>query len=450
MKIFNTITKQVEPFIPRSENRVQLFVCGPTVYGPAHLGHAKTYTQFDFIAKYLAQHFNVQYLMNITDIDDKIIIKAQQLQTQPLEIAREFEQLFFKDMSWLGNRVPDIVARSHDHIEEVVNQIERLIDIDAAYETKNGWYFDLTKFERTTDSLTKRELLPEEVNSYSRVSTDSKRNPNDFVLWKFSKPGEPSWETVLGAGRPGWHIEDTAITEKFFGQQYDIHGGATDLIFPHHEAEIIQMETLSGQKLANYWMHTGLLEVDGQKMGKSLNNFISIEDLKKTHNPLTLRLFFLSRHYRSTVEINNDILAETDKLRKRVEELYHKTNNEEDSEDHKSLIKTKRKLIHKALEDDFNTPVAFAELYTFVRHTNNLSKIGNQTRSFLEEINSLFETFDFGTELSLPLELTDLIALRDKARLDKKWDVSDKLRIEIQEKFGGSLKDTSAGTVWMP
>ena len=451
MKIFNTETKTLQTLTPNIPGKLQVFVCGPTVYDYSHVGHAKTYTQFDFIVKFLKRYYDVSFLMNITDVDDKIIARAKEQSSDPFAISRLYEDKFFEDMEWLGNEKPTIVARAHDYIPQIISQVERLASIGAAYRLEDGWYFDLSKRNRETSSLTNRILTGDD--NRSRLEKKNKRNDGDFVLWKFSKPGDPSWESkVLGNGRPGWHIEDTAITEHFFGQNYDIHGGATDLIFPHHEAEMIQMETLSNVKLANYWIHTGLLEVDGRKMGKSLNNFITIRELKRNHSPLTLRLFFLSRHYRSTIEMNDDLLAESLGNRERVETLYRKTSEEHpDTPVQLEIIQKIKSDVYSALQEDFNTPEAFATFYTFVRDTNKGTSFGLETRKFLNEINSLFEVFDFSTPIisADTEEIENLISQREEYRKTKKWAESDKIRNLLVSQFNVVVEDTPDGPKWL-
>lgn len=287
MKLYNTLTREKEIFKPIKENRVKMFVCGPTVYDHSHIGHARTYISFDMIARYLKyKGFSVFYLQNVTDIDDKILKRAQESSSDPQELARKFEEKYTEDMKVLGVENVNLYARATDHIPEIIQQIETLLSKGFAYETENGVYFDESKFSEF-GKLSNRRI--EDLNVH-RISPDSnKRNPGDFVLWK-KKDDEPFWDSPWGSGRPGWHIEDTAISEEYFGPQYDIHGGGLDLIFPHHEAEIAQMESASGKKpMVRYWMHTGFLNVMGEKMSKSLGNFITIKDLLQEYSPEVFR-----------------------------------------------------------------------------------------------------------------------------------------------------------------
>jgi cysteinyl-tRNA synthetase len=324
LRVYNTLTREVEDFAPQDPALVRMFVCGPTVYDHSHAGHAKTFTQFDFIARYLRRRYQVRYLQNITDIDDRIIARAAEAGVAPAELAATYEKSYADDMRWLGNTSVTDSARALDHIAEIVSQVRRLIEAGAAYELEDGWYFDLSTFPEYGKLSGRMTVAPED--SVSRIDDNSaKRNPGDFALWKRPKPGDPSWDTELGPGRPGWHIEDTAITEKFFGAQYDLHGGAVDLIFPHHEAEIAQMEKISGRApLARYWLHSGLLRVDGAKMSKSLGNFLTIGEMRAQWDRRTLRYAFLSHHYRASMELDAELLRAAQASRKRIESLYRR------------------------------------------------------------------------------------------------------------------------------
>ncbi len=295
MKIYNTMTRKKEEFKPLKENRIKMFVCGPTVYDKSHIGHGRTYISFDVIARYLKyKGYSVFYLQNITDIDDKIIKRADELGVEPLKLAKEFENRYIEDMETLGVENVNFYARAMEHLDEIINQIQTLVDKNFAYETPTGVYFDEEKFP-DFGKLSNRNI--EELNVH-RVNPDpTKRNPGDFALWK-KRDENPAWDSPWGKGRPGWHIEDTAISETYFGGHFDIHGGGLDLIFPHHEAEIAQMESATGKKpMVKYWLHTGFLNVSGEKMSKSLGNFITINELLKEYDPQVFRFFVLSTHY---------------------------------------------------------------------------------------------------------------------------------------------------------
>jgi cysteinyl-tRNA synthetase len=445
LHLYNTASRQVEPFLPHHPDRVQLFVCGPTVYDLSHAGHAKTYTQFDFIARYLGLMHDVQYLINITDVDDKIIRRAAETGRQPIELARDFESAFWEDMAWLRNRRVSKVARASDYIEEVVSQVTRLRDMGVAYQTSDGWYFDISQ----APHYGYLSHAPYTESGVSRVETSQKRNSGDFALWKNAKPGEPVWDTPLGAGRPGWHIEDTAITERVFGPQYDIHGGALDLIFPHHEAELAQMETLSGlHPMVRSWLHTGFLTVNGEKMAKSAGNFTTIRQLRGEVEALTLRYVFLTQHYRSSFDLTETRLAEAKAVRTRVEaywqQLGHDTNAEASA-----AVENLRGLFYNELDNDLNTPAAFAHLFDFIREANRLDRDhGLAMREFLQELNVLFEIFDADATPALTADLRELVETRAELRRARQWAAADAVRERLTA-AGVTLEDTPDGTkIW--
>jgi len=321
LRVYNTLSQKKEIFRPRQNKKVNLFVCGPTVYDFSHIGHARTYIAFDMIAKYLKEKgYKVFYLQNITDIDDKIIKRAKEKNITPKQLARKFEKEYYKDMKALGITSVSKYARATDYIQEIINQVKKLIEKGVAYRINDGIYYDITKF-KDYGKLSRRTVLQAE-DAVSRIDeAKEKRNKGDFCLWKFSKPGEPKWKSPWGWGRPGWHIEDTAITQKHFGYQYDIHGGARDLIFPHHEAEIAQMEAISGKKpMAKYWLHTGFLTVEGKKMSKSLGNFITIREFLKENSPQILRMLVLKNHYRSPIDYSEKEINQAKKELQRIAE----------------------------------------------------------------------------------------------------------------------------------
>ncbi|MDP2641212.1 MAG: cysteine--tRNA ligase, partial [Candidatus Yanofskybacteria bacterium] len=289
MEIYNTLSGRKEVLKPRGSVRgkkFELFVCGITPYDLPHIGNARTYIFYDMMVRYLrSQGYEVSYLQNITDVDDKIILRAKELSMTPRQLARKFEREYMQSMKALGVKSVDSYQRATDNIPEIISQVERLLKKGYAYGAEDGVYYDISKF-KDYGKLSGRTVQQAE-DATSRIDESvKKRNRGDFALWKFSKKGEPAWPSLWGKGRPGWHIEDTAITEKHFGPQYDMHGGARDLIFPHHEAEIAQMEAVSGKKpLARYWVHTGFLTVGGEKMSKSLGNFVTVRDFLANHSP---------------------------------------------------------------------------------------------------------------------------------------------------------------------
>jgi len=364
LKLHNTLTGNVEDFEPLEEGRVKMFVCGPTVYDYAHIGNAKTYTQFDIIARSLTYlGYKVNYLQNITDIDDKIIARAAERNIDPAALAEEYEGYYLADMRSLNNVSVAKYARAHDYIPQIESQVKRLLDQNFAYKISDGYYFDI-KALADYGKLSGRSSLKAD-DAVSRIDENpEKKNPGDFCLWKFKKEGEPSWPSELGDGRPGWHIEDTAITETEFGAQYDIHGGAVDLIFPHHEAEIAQMESVSGLKpFVKYWLHTGFLNVDSAKMSKSTGNFFTIRDIfERGFSPLSLRYLFLLSHYRTPVNFTWEGLEAASNAYNKLKDFVSRTALDTGIVDqaYKAIFKEK-------LENDLNTPQALAVLWTLVK-----------------------------------------------------------------------------------
>ena len=435
LKIYSTLSRKKEVFKSIKKEQVNLFVCGPTVYDYAHLGHAKTSVQFDFIVKYLRyKGYKVFYLQNITDIDDKIIKKANQEKTDWKEIVKKYRETYFQDIKALGVDSINKYANATDYISEIISQVKRLIEKKIAYKISDGYYFDLTKFKEY-GKLAKRKIL-EKDDAVSRIDENpEKRNSGDFCLWKFKKENEPSWKSELGEGRPGWHIEDTAITEKYFGSQYDIHGGGLDLIFPHHEAEIGQMESISGKKpLVRYWMHTGFLKTNKAKMSKSLGNFSTIKDILKKYCPETIRYVFASTHYRKPLDFSDKILENAKLSYERLKNIC------EEIEDDKKINEKYLEEFEKAMDDDFNFPKALQVLWKIVRDEKSEGKY--QTIKKIDEV--------FGLKLlekekiKISKEIQKIIEEREKARKNKDWKKADEFREKIK-KFGYYINDKQDG-----
>ncbi|MGB3443207.1 MAG: cysteine--tRNA ligase [Actinophytocola sp.] len=451
MIIYNTLTRRKEQFIPMEPGKVRMFVCGPTVYDLSHVGHAKTYTQFDLVARYLrARGYQVTYAQNLTDIDDKIIRRAAELGIPPQQLAKEYEQAYLEDMAALHNTSVDTHERALDHIDDIVAQVQALNDRGHAYQLDDGWYFDLTTFPDYGKLSGRTDTRPEDA--LSRVDeNDHKRNPGDFALWKARKPGEPYWDTPLGPGRPGWHIEDTAITEALFGPQYDLHGGAVDLIFPHHEAEIAQMESASGRApLVRCWMHTGFLRVGGDKMAKSAGNFTTIRDALAKTDYRTLRYAFLSQHYRSSMELDESTLDQARGARRRVENFWRLIDADHDDQATRDLTERARDRFYARLDDDFDTPAALAALFDYIReHNRSGQQPGRVAGNFLNEVDALFDTFDFAPDETSVEDATieERLAERRRFRGEKKFAEADAIRNDLKAR-GITIEDTAAGTRW--
>lgn len=461
LKLYNTLSRKKEEFRPRKVKRVEIFVCGPTVYDFPHLGHARTYIVFDMITKHLKQKgYNVFYLQNITDIDDKIIKRAKEKKTNPQKLARDFEKEYLKDMKSLKIDSVTKYARATKYIKEIINQIERLLKNGCAYQIKDGIYYNIGKF-KNYGRLSRRTVLQAE-DGVSRIDeSKNKRNKGDFCLWKFSKPGEPKWKSPWGWGRPGWHIEDTAITEKYFGSQYDIHGGARDLIFPHHEAEIAQMEAISGKSpLVRYWLHSGFLTVGGKKMAKSLGNFITVNDFLKENSPRLLKLLVIKSHYRSPIDYNKKLLLQTKKEIERIDEFVVKLKEQKvkyksttkSSKLIKSLISKIKEEFEKAMDDDFNTPKAIAVIFSLVNKGNSLitqNKISStDAKDILEFLKKIDEVFNFifweKPKEEIPKETFELVKKRERYRKESLWQKADEIREKIK-KIGYWVEDTKEG-----
>lgn len=430
-----------------NKSTLKMFVCGPTVYDLIHVGNARTFVVFDAFAKWL-RHTGVdlRYIQNITDIDDKIIARAKEHAKDPFSYSRELENEFRKDVQALGITSPEY-HRATDHIPEIKSQVERLLKTGHAYEIKgNGIYFDLSTFP-DYGKLSGRTKLQDD-DAVSRIDENpNKRNSGDFCVWK------GSWEN----GRPGWHIEDTAITEKYLGPQYDIHGGGMDLQFPHHEAEVAIMESISGLKpFVKKWMWVGFLVNKNRKMSKSLGNFMTARQALKQYSAEGLRYYFLSAHYRSPLDFSEDNLKQAEAATQRLAEFLRKLERFEDEMPREpnapisAMIQKTREDFTHALDDDFNTPRTFGVLFELIKELNPL--IGNRTldQENAQEIKRLFEIVRnvFGIVsrhgFELPKTIEMLIEQRERARQSKDFELADKLRGQIEE-GGYRVDDTAYG-----
>jgi len=475
IKLYDTLTRDKKE-LPPDQKKIRFFVCGPTVYDYAHIGHARTYIFFDFFAKYLrTRGYDVFYLQNVTDIDDKIIRRAAEENKKPEELARFFMEAYLKDMEALGIHMTDdeneksdkiLYAPATKFISQIVGQVERLIDKGYAYKIDgDGWYFDIAK-DPDYGKLSGRTAREAE-DSVSRIDEAvGKRNRGDFCLWKFSKPGEPAWPGAnLGSGRPGWHIEDTAITEFYFGPQYDIHGGGVDLKFPHHEAEIAQQESASGRKpFVGIWMHTGTLLVKGKKMSKSLGNFITIRDFLKKYPPEILQWITLSHHYRSPMDYSDDSAKQAQSALDLIKEFLAKLLFSEknagaadsatvgSSAAVKNEIESARKDLSDSLADDVNTPLAVAGIFsTIARHQDGVWKLGKADIKIIKDyLSDSMDLLGFSLKIpKIPEKIEDLAKEREQSRGNKQFEQADRLRKEIKG-LGYEIEDTPQGPFLWP
>ena len=452
MQIYDTLSGEKKP-LPENGDKLKIFVCGPTVYDYAHIGNGRTYAAFDSIIRYLrSQRIKVYYLQNITDIDDKIIKRAAEEKKHPHTIANFFTRAYKQDMKALGVVSVNKYAKATGYIRQIVKQIQTLEAKGHAYKIDGeGYYFDIATF--ADYGKLSRRTAEQAEDSVSRIDEGiNKRNKGDFCLWKFEKPGEPSWNTALGKGRPGWHIEDTAITEYFFGPQYDIHGGGIDLKFPHHEAEIAQQEAASGKKpMVKIWMHAGHLLVNSAKMAKSAGNFITIRDFLKKHPPVLFRYLVISHHYRSPLDYSDKLAEQTKNsianLKQFLGKLWLVRNSEAGKLDVADLLERSAKVFHAAMADDFNTPEALAAIFGVVNSVNqeiwNLSQ--RQAEVVANWVTSLLESL--GVELKfphIPMKIRGLAKQRNLLRTNQQFVPADDLRKQI-EALGYIVDDTPAG-----
>ena len=458
LKIYNTLTNQKEVFKPIDPSMVGIYVCGMTVYDFCHMGHARVLVMFDVITRHLRRNFkDVKYIRNITDIDDKIISRAIENNEDIFTLTKRFIDAMHEDEIALGVISPDIEPKATDSIEQMINMIESLIKNGLAYQGKNGDVFYSVRKFKNYGKLSGKNL--DDLESGARVDIESnKDDPLDFVLWKMAKSNEPKWPSPWGDGRPGWHIECSAMSTHFIDDHFDIHGGGMDLTFPHHENEIAQSEGATGCKFVNTWMHVGFVNINDEKMSKSLNNFFTIRDILEKYDGETLRYFLISSHYRSPLNFSN---TNIDSAKSALKRLYTATRGLSDNVDidyvsNNNLDYEDR--FNSALNDDFNTPIAISILFEIAKQINverlNDLKKANALSQLLKKLANFLGILEYdadeylkqGSELS-ENEILDKISKREQARLSKDFAMSDQVRDELLE-FGIILEDTEDGTTW--
>ncbi|WP_148882325.1 cysteine--tRNA ligase [Thermococcus aciditolerans] len=469
IRVYNTLTKQKEEFRPLRDGEVRMYVCGPTVYDYTHLGHARTYVAFDVIRRYLEHRgYSVLMVMNFTDIDDKIIRRANETGEDPRELAERFLRLFLEDMKALKVKPADVYPRVTEHMDDIIEFVRKLQEKGYAYEGSDGVYFEVQRF---SDYGKLSGIKLEELRKGARVEPgEGKKNPEDFALWKKAKPGEPKWESPWGEGRPGWHIECSTMSTKYLGESFDIHGGGNDLIFPHHENEIAQTEACTGHEWVKYWLHTGFLMVNGEKMSKSLGNFVTIREMLERYDPEVIRLFILQRHYRSPLDYTEEGMEHA---KNNLERLYNTLENirvameradiafkwgQEEFEAYEA-IRNAREKFYSAMDDDFNTAEALKAVFEASNAVNRyLTKVEKPKESILRkaleffrivsEVFGIFEDYfreqRAGEEEAL-IQL--LIDVRAQLRKERNFALADRIRAELRE-MGIQLEDTPQGTVW--
>ena len=480
MKIYNTLTGKKEEFIPFATNEVRIYACGVTVYDYCHIGHARSAIVFDVMRRYFHHKgFHVTYVRNFTDIDDKIINRAQQEGIPWDAVARKYTDEYYTDMDRLGVERADIEPKATEHIGEIIAIVQKLIEKGFAYQADGSVYYSVDAFP-TYGKLSKRDK--DEMIAGARIEVDErKRNPLDFALWKKSKEGEPSWQSPWGEGRPGWHIECTAMSMKHLGESFDIHGGGADLLFPHHENEIAQSEAASGKPFVKYWVHNGFITIDKEKMSKSLGNFFTIREVLDRFDPEVVRFFLLSTHYRSPIEFSDLILQEAEvTIDKYYTTIMRVQDVSEKKTDGRELLSRAGELFsvlldsfmgkfEEAMDDDFNTALAIGHVFELIRELNRfldskpaslkdiqlvlsaqerLTQAGKILHLFgrtpLEWYASLMKVKRIGLSEA---EIQQKITERRDARIRKDWKLADTIRQELEEK-GIILEDKKDRTDW--
>jgi cysteinyl-tRNA synthetase len=473
LRVFNTMTGKKESFEPLESGKVRMYVCGPTVYDGCHIGHARSVVVFDVIVKYLkAIGYEVTYVRNFTDVDDKIIDKAHQLDIAPKAVAERYIKEFYEDMGALNVERATIEPRATDHIKPMIQFIERLIEAGFAYRVDGDVFYSVEKFKEY-GKLSGRKL--EEMEAGARIDIDErKKNPFDFVLWKSAKPGEPNWESPWGMGRPGWHIECSAMSSQYLGETFDIHGGGKDLCFPHHENEIAQSESVSKKPFVRYWIHNGFVNINHEKMSKSLGNFLMIKDVLKTYHPEVVRLFLLSNHYRSPIDFTEKAMEEARVGLDKMYALLLRAGGKIEIEHHRDFASGDWfRQFCEAMDDDFNSARGIGIVFEAVRtinrlldrHENDLSDPMKHTIA-----SGLSDILRIGTILGIlldspvayfnekqkqmleekavdPAVIAKLVEKRDAARKAKDWEKADQIRNQLAE-MDVVIEDRPDGTVW--
>ncbi len=461
LMIYNTLTRAKEEFKPLEDNVVRMYVCGPTVYDKAHVGHAMSAIVFDVIRRYLeSKGYRVIHVMNFTDVDDKLIHRAHQLGEDPIRLAERYIAEFMEHIRALGLLPATVYPRATQEIPQIIQVIQGLIDKGYAYQANGDVYFRVRK-DDDYGKLSHRKV--EEMRAGARIAPgEHKEDPLDFALWKAAKPGEPAWDSPWGPGRPGWHIECSAMNLHHLGPQIDIHGGGNDLIFPHHENEIAQSESYTGQPFARYWVHNGMLQLGGEKMSKSLGNLVTIEDFLAEHEANTLRLIVLGSHYRSPLTFNDEVIKQAERALERLRlALRPSTGEVTEGPQVEALAEQAqrtRERFESAMDDDFNTAGALAALFDLVRAINAARDAGvggpplARAQATLCELAGvlglrLAEDAAKSPRADVAPFINLLVDVRARLRQAKQWQLADAIRDGLAE-LGVVLEDTPQGTTW--
>ncbi|WP_456395552.1 cysteine--tRNA ligase [Desulfurobacterium sp.] len=468
IKVYNTLAEKKEEFIPLEKNRIKMYVCGPTVYDDAHIGHARSAIVFDVIRRWFEHRgYEVTFVRNYTDVDDKIIKRANEKGVTWKEVAEKYIKSFEEDMKALNVKEPTVKPKVTEHISEIIEMVKGLIEKGHAYEADGDVYFAVETFPEY-GKLSKRKI--DELMAGARIAPEEKkRNPLDFALWKKSKEGEPAWDSPWSKGRPGWHIECSAMSMKYLGETMDIHGGGLDLIFPHHENEIAQSESYTGKTFVRYWMHNGFVMVNSEKMSKSLGNFFTIKEILEKFSPDVLRFFLISTHYRSPIDFSFERLREAKAAFERIKNFLNTRTIIEnipqiDSEGSPIDVEKYINSFNEAMDDDFNTAKALGVLFEMVKEANILKdRAVKEQKISLNEKESLLKAAAFikATMKTLGFKLKEertandmedkliklLIDIRQKLRKEKNFKLADEIRDELKE-MGIVLEDLPGGTVY--
>lgn len=472
LRVYNTLTKRKEEFVPLNEGEVRIYVCGPTPYDYCHIGHVFSYVVFDVIKRYLRyKGYKVKDVQNLTDIEDRVIERARETGEDPLKLSAKFSEIFFEDFDALGVERAEVSPKVTEHIPEIIALIQKLLDKGFAYVVEGGdVFFEVAKFPEY-GKLSGQSI--EELKAGARVEVDArKKSPEDFVLWKAQKPGEPAWNAPWSRGRPGWHVECSAMSMKYLGETFDVHGGGQDLIFPHHECEIAQSETATGKQFARYWLHNGLVTINGQKMSKSLKNFITAREALQKYGAELIRYWVLKTHWHDPIDYAPEKFAVAknelqkfydflDNLAFALEEKESdpKEGNPEDKVDGEveNALDVATQAFGEAMDDNFNTPQALVSLFEFRDFAYKYLMQEKTTKASIEAIRSKFKALanvlglflvERKPELPIPKEEIEAkITEREAMRKAKDFATSDKIRAALKEK-GIILEDTASGTRW--
>lgn len=463
IRVYNTLTKRKEEFVPREPGKVSMYVCGPTTYNYIHLGNARPIVVFDTIRRYFQYRgYQVTYVQNFTDVDDKIINRSHEEGISAAAVAEKYIAAYFEDTEALNVLKADIHPKVTEHIQDIIDFVQKLIDNGHAYEASGDVYYDVRSF---TDygKLSGRDL--DDLKAGARVEVgEVKRNPLDFALWKAAKPGEPAWDSPWGPGRPGWHIECSAMSCKYLGETFDIHGGGADLIFPHHENEVAQSEGASGKPFVNYWLHNGFITVNSEKMSKSLGNFFLLRDILAKFPGEVVRFYLINTHYRSPIDFDDEKLRVAAKSLERIrnsiamlQEALARGGGQDEAATAtltQAVAKVKEEFVN-AMDDDFNTALAIAAIFDFCHEVN--SCLQGASLAALQAAAEAFNGFDSVLGMLIPSKAQDdglseelmnlIIKLRQNARAAKDWATADAIRDELKE-IGIILEDIPQGVRW--